>query len=98
MYRVIFVMVLQTLAGTLFLIRVYALYGQSRRVLGLLLVLGLGSILHAASMMVATSRSRGDIVLVVSSLHDCAQFSPPLRYGPILHGESLPVRLMTLLR
>ncbi|KAI0246892.1 hypothetical protein BJV78DRAFT_1250798, partial [Lactifluus subvellereus] len=34
--------------GALFLIRVYALYGRSRRVLGLLLMLGLGSLIHAA--------------------------------------------------
>ncbi|KAI0245620.1 hypothetical protein BJV78DRAFT_1158487 [Lactifluus subvellereus] len=62
-----------------------------RRVLGLLLVLGSGSIIHAANskylhaclitaklMMAAAFRSRGDTVLVVSSFHDCIQLSPPL--------------------
>ncbi|KAI0245621.1 hypothetical protein BJV78DRAFT_278255 [Lactifluus subvellereus] len=74
-YHGIFVMALQVLAGTLCLIRVYALYGRSRRVLGLLLVVGSGSIIHAALMLAAGVRSRGGTVPVMSSLHECIQFS-----------------------
>jgi len=77
MYHGVFVAVLQMLVGALCLIRVYALYGRSRRVLGLLLLVGLGFFI-AALVIVAAPRSEGNTVLVVSSLHQCISLSPPL--------------------
>ncbi|KAI0246215.1 hypothetical protein BJV78DRAFT_177185 [Lactifluus subvellereus] len=77
-YHEVFVMILQVLVGTLCLVRVYALYGRSLRVLVLLLVIGSGSIINASLMLATSRRSGGETVAVISSIHGCNQFTPDI--------------------
>ncbi|KAH9981110.1 hypothetical protein BGW80DRAFT_309036 [Lactifluus volemus] len=62
----------QALACVLCLFRVYALYGQSRIVLGFLLGISLGAIINACLMMVAI---RGNIYIVIYGIHGCNQIT-----------------------
>ncbi|KAN0119101.1 hypothetical protein V8E52_004548 [Russula decolorans] len=69
-------MVVQTLAGTLCLLRVYALYGRSRRILGLLLFLGTGSIVTALASLSSSRKAGGETIPVISPFAGCAQYTP----------------------
>ncbi|KAI0290709.1 hypothetical protein BC826DRAFT_1106321 [Russula brevipes] len=75
-YHECFVMVVQTHAGTLCMIRVYALWGRSRYILGLLLVAGTMSIVTASAALLASSRVGGETLPVISSFAGCSQFTP----------------------
>ncbi|KAH9992124.1 hypothetical protein BJV77DRAFT_453649 [Russula vinacea] len=63
--------------GVLCLLRVYALYGRSRRVLGVLLFLGSGSIVTALTALDLSRHSGGETIPVISSFAGCVQFTPP---------------------
>ncbi|KAH9972500.1 hypothetical protein BGW80DRAFT_375384 [Lactifluus volemus] len=70
-----FNIILQVLIGTLCLIRVYALYGRSIRVLCFLLGAGFGSTINGSLMMAASSRltGSGETNIVVSGVRGCNQ-------------------------
>lgn len=76
LYHEIFGILMQSLAGLLCLIRVYALYGQSRRVLGFLLSVGTASILVACWAMIGSRRAGVETIEVVSIIPGCNQFTP----------------------
>ncbi|KAH9953073.1 hypothetical protein BC827DRAFT_1250682 [Russula dissimulans] len=71
-----FIMVVQFYAGFLCSFRVYALYGQSRRVLLFLASIGLLSLVAAAGAIVASRRTGDDAIPVLSSFVGCSQFMP----------------------
>ncbi|KAH9980687.1 hypothetical protein BJV74DRAFT_96316 [Russula compacta] len=71
-----FVMLMQTHATTLCMLRVYALYGRSRRVLGVLLFFGAASIVTAILALFASRRAGGKVIPVLSSFAGCSQFTP----------------------
>ncbi|KAI0246875.1 hypothetical protein BJV78DRAFT_93988 [Lactifluus subvellereus] len=84
-YRKIFVMALQVHAGLLCLIRVYALYGRSSLILGLLLAIGLGGVINA-TLLLATGNSSGrEAGVVVTSIPGCTQYTPEITglYGAV---------------
>jgi len=72
-------MAVQIHAGLLCLIRVYALYGQSRRVLIFLAFIGLLSLVTAAGAIVASRRTGDDVTPVLSSFVGCSQFMPSVK-------------------
>jgi len=75
-YHENFAIILQILTGILSIIRVYALYGRSFRLLILLVIIGSGGIFNAAVMIATGRRSGGEIIEVISSIHGCNQFTP----------------------
>jgi len=79
-YREWFVMVVQTHAGALCMIRVHALYGRSRRILILLVTIGMASIINAFAEMFASRRSGGETIPVISSIpgSGCSQYTPAI--------------------
>ncbi|KAI0246884.1 hypothetical protein BJV78DRAFT_94907 [Lactifluus subvellereus] len=74
-YRRGLIMVLQTLVGTLCIIRVYALYGRCRRVLGLLLVIYVTAIINASVILTISRRTGNETALVISSTRACNQIT-----------------------
>ncbi|KAI0246214.1 hypothetical protein BJV78DRAFT_177528 [Lactifluus subvellereus] len=78
-------MSLQALPGTLCLLRVYALYSRSPRVLALLILIGLGTIINAASMLATSHRLGGTTLGVISIIPGCNQFTPDIggRYAAL---------------
>lgn len=84
-YHEWFVMVVQTHAGILCLLRVYALYGRSRHILGLLLFLGTGSIVTAMASLFSSRKGGGETIPVISPFVGCAQYTPHIggRYAAI---------------
>ncbi|KAH9169212.1 hypothetical protein EDB89DRAFT_1494129 [Lactarius sanguifluus] len=75
-YHEIFGIFVQSLAGLLCLIRVYALYGRSLRVLGILLSVGIGSILVGCWAMIGSRRAKVETIQVISSVTGCNQYMP----------------------
>ncbi|KAI0302894.1 hypothetical protein B0F90DRAFT_181676 [Multifurca ochricompacta] len=76
-YHEIFGMALQFLAGVICLVRVYALYGRSRRILGFLVFVGAASILTGCWAMVGSRRAKVETINVITSIPECHQFMPP---------------------
>jgi len=74
-----FIMVVQFHAGVLCSLRVYALYGQSRRVLIFLALIALLSLVAAAGGIVASRRTGDDAIPVLSSFVGCSQFLPSVK-------------------
>lgn len=75
-YHEIFGIFVQSLAGLLCLIRVYALYGRSLRVLGILFSVGIGSILVGCWAMIGSRRAKVETIQVISSVTGCNQYMP----------------------
>ncbi|KAH9005424.1 hypothetical protein EDB86DRAFT_3071124 [Lactarius hatsudake] len=75
-YHEIFGIFVQSLAGLLCLIRVYALYGRSLRVLGILFTVGIGSILVGCWAMIGSRRAKVETIQVISSVTGCNQYMP----------------------
>ncbi|KAH8979738.1 hypothetical protein EDB92DRAFT_1954688 [Lactarius akahatsu] len=75
-YHEIFGIFVQSLAGLLCLIRVYALYGRSLRVLGILFSVGIGSILVGCWAMIGSRRAGVETIQVISSVTGCNQYMP----------------------
>jgi hypothetical protein len=75
-YHEIFGFAMQSLAGLLCLIRVYALYGQSRRVLGILVSFGTASILVGCWAMIGSRRADVETIQVMSRVPGCNQYTP----------------------
>ncbi|KAH9955844.1 hypothetical protein BC827DRAFT_826161 [Russula dissimulans] len=84
-YHEWFVVVVQTHALILCLIRVYALYGRSQRMLAFLSFAGLMSFVAATGAILAGRHAGGEIIPVLSSFVGCSQYTPPVggRYGAI---------------
>ncbi|KAN0136123.1 hypothetical protein V8E53_005983 [Lactarius tabidus] len=76
LYHEVFGIFMQSLAGLLCMIRVYALYGRNRRVLAALLMVGAASILFTSWAMVASRRDMSETIEVMSSLPGCNQYLP----------------------
>ncbi|KAF8267039.1 hypothetical protein EI94DRAFT_1731582 [Lactarius quietus] len=77
LYHEVLGIFIQSVAGLLCMIRVYALYGRSRRVLGVLLSVGATAILVTCWGMVASRHNKHlETILVISSLPGCNQFTP----------------------
>ncbi|KAI0246878.1 hypothetical protein BJV78DRAFT_94089 [Lactifluus subvellereus] len=74
-YRRGLVMVIQVLVATLCIIRVYALYGRSRRVLGLLLVIYITAIINTSVILTISHQTGTKTALVVSSIRGCNQIT-----------------------
>ncbi|KAH9954778.1 hypothetical protein BC827DRAFT_927016 [Russula dissimulans] len=78
-YHQWFVMTLQTHVGVLCLIRVYALYGRSRRVLGFLASIGIMAFFTAAGIVLARRHARSKPITVLSSfVPGCSHFTPSI--------------------
>jgi len=75
-YHEWFVLVVQSHAAALCLVRVYALYGRSRRVLGLLFVVGLAALVNTCSTMIIARRDGGETIPVISDFPGCPLFTP----------------------
>jgi len=75
-YRELFVTVVQINVGVLCLIRVYALYDRSLRVLGFLVFIGLMSVVTATGTTIAGHYAGGGAILVSSSIVGCSGFIP----------------------
>ncbi|KAH9961866.1 hypothetical protein BGW80DRAFT_1357351 [Lactifluus volemus] len=75
-FRKTLVVNMQIIAGLLCLVRVYALYSRSRRILSLLLTIGFGAIINASVMLVIAPRVGGEEILVISDIRGCNQFTP----------------------
>ncbi|KAH9958359.1 hypothetical protein BGW80DRAFT_1565002 [Lactifluus volemus] len=75
-YHENFAIILQLLTGILSIVRIYALYARSFRLLVLLVMIGSGGIFNAVVMIAAGRRSGGEIIEVISSIHGCNQFTP----------------------
>ncbi|KAI0290245.1 hypothetical protein BC826DRAFT_1106593 [Russula brevipes] len=79
------------------MVRVHALWGRSRYILGLLLAAGTMSILTASAALIASSRVGGETLPVISGFAGCSHFTPTvgalfimnlaniltLRYSPV---------------
>ncbi|KAI9443927.1 hypothetical protein H4582DRAFT_1045945 [Lactarius indigo] len=76
LYHEAFGMFLQSLAGFLCLIRVYALYGRSLRILGILFMVGTGSILVGCWAMIGSRRAGAETIQVISGVTGCNQYMP----------------------
>ncbi|KAH9963066.1 hypothetical protein BJV74DRAFT_871073 [Russula compacta] len=72
-----FVLGVQAQANLLVLLRVYALYDRSRRILGVLMLLGVVDFITAVSTLFV-SRHGGNVIPVTSSFPGCSQYMPPL--------------------
>jgi len=66
----------QTLTGFLCGVRVYALYGKSRRILGFLAITAVISIVTGAGAILASYHKGGDVIPVLSSFGGCLAFMP----------------------
>ncbi|KAI9452882.1 hypothetical protein BJY52DRAFT_892035 [Lactarius psammicola] len=75
-YHEVFGLIMQTLAGLLCLIRVYALYGRSRRILIILFSFGTASILVACWAMIGSRHANVETIQVISSVSGCNQYMP----------------------
>jgi len=84
-YHEWFVVVVQTHALILCLIRVYALYGRSQRMLAFLSFIGLMSFVAATGAILAGRHAGGEIIPVLSGFVGCSQYTPPVggRFGAI---------------
>ncbi|KAI0246881.1 hypothetical protein BJV78DRAFT_94696 [Lactifluus subvellereus] len=74
-YRRGLVVVIQVLVATLCIIRVHALYGRSRHVLGLLLVIYLTAIINTSVILTISRRTGNETALVASSIRGCNQIT-----------------------
>ncbi|KAH9969162.1 hypothetical protein BC827DRAFT_318960 [Russula dissimulans] len=73
------VMILQTHAGALSVIRVHALYGRSRRVLGFLASVALMCFFTAAGIILAQRQTRSKPITVLSRfVSGCSHFTPSI--------------------
>jgi len=78
-YHEWFVMTLQTHVGVLCLIRVYALYGRSRRVLGFVGSIGIMTFFTAAGIVLARRHARSKPITVLSGfVPGCSHFTPSI--------------------
>ncbi|KAI0271173.1 hypothetical protein BGY98DRAFT_204646 [Russula aff. rugulosa BPL654] len=75
-YRQWFMVAVQTNGGVLCLLRVYALYGRSRRILGVLLFLATGVTLTVFVSLFIVRKARDETIPIVSPFGGCAQYTP----------------------
>ncbi|KAH9953074.1 hypothetical protein BC827DRAFT_1273858 [Russula dissimulans] len=66
----------QFVTGILCLIRVYAIYSKSRRILGFLAFTGGISLVVSAGAILASHYKSGNVIPVLSSFVGCSQFTP----------------------
>ncbi|KAI0272850.1 hypothetical protein BGY98DRAFT_1066860, partial [Russula aff. rugulosa BPL654] len=78
-YREWFMAAIQTHVEILCLLRVYALYGRSPRILVLLIFLGMGSFVTSIVSLFLVDRKIGDETIpVISPFGGCAQYTPDI--------------------
>ncbi|KAI0272851.1 hypothetical protein BGY98DRAFT_153154 [Russula aff. rugulosa BPL654] len=77
-YREWFMVTIQTHAGILCLLRVYALYGRSRRILVLLIFFAMGSFVTAVVSLFFDRKAGGETIPVISPFGGCAQYTPDI--------------------
>ncbi|KAH9953070.1 hypothetical protein BC827DRAFT_1273856 [Russula dissimulans] len=66
----------QTLTGFLCVVRVYAMYGKNRRILGFLAFTAVISVVTGAGAILASYSKGGDVIPVLSSFGGCLTFMP----------------------
>jgi len=84
-YHEWFVIIVQTHALILCLVRVYALYGRSQRILAFLSFVGFMSFVTATGAILAGRHAGSEVIPVLSGFVGCAQYTPPAggRYAAI---------------
>jgi len=85
--------VIQILASVLGLFRVYALYGQSRRVLGFLVFTSLALIAATTGSILASHYGGGKAIPTLSGFVGCSEFTPSLggRFSTIAWANALVI-------
>ncbi|KAH9960210.1 hypothetical protein BC827DRAFT_1376884 [Russula dissimulans] len=66
----------QTLTGFLCVVRVYAMYGKNRRLLGVFVITAVISVVTGAGAILASYYKGGDVLPVLSSFGGCLTFMP----------------------
>ncbi|KAI0272849.1 hypothetical protein BGY98DRAFT_152955 [Russula aff. rugulosa BPL654] len=75
-YREWFMVSVQAHAGVICLLRVYALYGRSRRILVLLIFFAMGSFVTAFVSLFLDRKAGDETIPVISPFGGCAQYTP----------------------